>query len=352
MLFKRLFIFFNFDLLKNTAVDKKAIERTFNKFSEKKVLIVGDAMIDSYLYGRVERISPEAPIPIVSVSEEEDRLGGAGNVARNIKELGAVPILFSVVGEDPRGHLFHDLLEKRGIDTSGVVYSKYRRTTLKTRIISAGQHIVRIDNETTGPLTEDLENEVIKGISKTIENEKIDVVIFVDYDKGMLTTNVVSKVKALADQHKILTVVDPKKQNFLAYKGFDLFKPNFKEFNDGLGLHLSKGDINGLKNAAQILHSVNQHRNVFITLSELGVFYSNNTEQLHIPAEIRYIADVSGAGDTVVAVAALCLASGLSIKELAIFSNLAGGLVCEQVGVVPVNMNQLKSEIGEYFLKQ
>ncbi|MCL3781786.1 D-glycero-beta-D-manno-heptose-7-phosphate kinase [Prolixibacteraceae bacterium JC049] len=325
------------------------MENIFNQFSQKRVLIVGDAMIDSYLYGKVDRISPEAPIPIVSVTEEEDRLGGAGNVARNILSLGATPILFSVVGNDTYGELFNRLLEKRGMTTDGIISSQYRKTTVKTRVISAGQHIVRVDNETVQQVSEDVETELINRIRKTVAEQKIDIIIFVDYDKGVLSTNVITKLKALADDYHIMTAVDPKRKNFLTYKGVDLFKPNFKEFNEGLGIHVPKGDIEGLRTSSKVLHSVNRHRNVFVTLSELGVFYSSNVEHSHIPAEIRYIADVSGAGDTVISVASLALAAGMSSEQIAVISNLAGGLVCEQVGVVPIDKELLKQELLDYY---
>lgn len=330
-------------------MDKVKIENIFNEFSQKRVLIVGDAMIDSYLYGKVDRISPEAPIPIVSVTEEEERLGGAGNVARNILSLGATPILFSIVGDDINGKLFMQLLEKRGMYTNGVIASQYRKTTVKTRVISAGQHIVRFDRETICQLGEDLEKELLRRIQSVLIEEKIDIIIFVDYDKGVLSTSTITKIKALADEHKVLTAADPKRKNFLTYKGVDLFKPNFKEFKEGVGINLQSGDIESLRASSKVLHSVNRHKNVLVTLSELGVFYSDESHHSHLPAEIRYIADVSGAGDTVISVASLALSSGLSLEEIAVVSNLAGGLVCEQVGVVPIDKELLKDEMLNYY---
>lgn len=329
------------------SVDKAKIEELLGKFGRITTLVIGDAMVDSYMWGKVDRVSPEAPIPIVSVANKENRLGGAANVSLNLQALGAVPLLFSVIGDDEKGRRFRKLMEKNKLSTDGIFIDPFRITTVKSRIISSGQHIARIDEESTDFINSDLELAIFNGIKRTIENKKIDVIIFVDYDKGMITPKLIEKVTELAHQHKIPIAVDPKKRNFHVYDKIDLFKPNFKEFVEGTGQNIKKGDLKALKKAAENLKKEKSYKYIFVTLSELGVFLSNSVSQTYYPAEIRYIADVSGAGDTVLSVAGLCLAAGVSPQFMALLANMAGGLVCEKVGVVPINRDILIKELEE-----
>ena len=310
-----------------------------------KVLVIGDAMVDTYLWGKVERISPEAPIPIVSVIKRENRLGGAANVSLNLQALGATPILFSVIGGDEKGRKFRKLLEKRKLSCEGVFIDPKRDTTVKSRIISKGQHIARVDEESTDFIEPELEVTLITSIKKVIEKNSVDAIIFVDYDKGVITPNLFLTINEFARQKGIPTAVDPKKRNFHIYKDITLFKPNFAEFVDGTGLPLKKGDIKAIKTAADEFKVKKNFKFIFITLSELGVFISNGVKEQYYPAVIRYIADVSGAGDTVLSVASLAVAAGLSPKTMAMMSNLAGGLVCEKLGVVPIDKEQLMDEM-------
>ncbi len=317
------------------------VNQIFEQFNKMRVLVIGDAMVDTYLWGKVERISPEAPIPIVSVTNRENRLGGAANVSLNIQALGATPVLFSVVGNDDKGRKFKKLLEQNKLSCEGIFVDPERITTVKSRIISKGQHIARVDEESTAYISEALETDLISAISKQIETNKVDVIIFVDYDKGVITPKLFEKVNKLALQKGILTAVDPKKRNFEFYNNVSLFKPNFKEFVDGMGLNIRKNDLEALKAAAQQAKLKQKFKLIFITLSELGVFISNGIKEQYYPAVIRYIADVSGAGDTVIGVASLAMAAGLSPEKMAMMSNIAGGLVCEKLGVVPVDKTQL-----------
>ena len=310
-----------------------------------KVLVIGDAMVDTYLWGKVERISPEAPIPIVSVVKRENRLGGAANVSLNLQALGATPILFSVIGGDEKGRKFRKLLEKRKLSCEGVFIDPKRNTTVKSRIISKGQHIARVDEESTDFIEQELEVTLITSIKKVIEKNSVDAIIFVDYDKGVITSNLFQTINEFAKQKGIPTAVDPKKRNFNLYSDITLFKPNFAEFVEGTGLPLKKGDIKALKAAADDFKVKKNFKFIFITLSELGVFISNGVKEQYYPAVIRYIADVSGAGDTVLSVASLAVAAGLSPKTMAMMSNLAGGLVCEKLGVVPIDKEQLMNEM-------
>ena len=326
-------------------MDKTEIKQIFAKFSQMRAIVIGDAMVDTYMWGKVDRMSPEAPVPIVSVIKRENRLGGAANVSLNLKALGATPILFSVIGDDETGKIFKKLLEKRDLSSEGIFVDTQRNTTLKNRIISKGQHIARVDEETTDFINSEIETTIINAIKKLIEKNPIDVIIFVDYDKGMVTPTLFETINNLALEKGIPTAVDPKKCNFLNYKNISLFKPNFKEFVEGIGLPLKKGDLESLKNVADKFKRKQNFKLIFITLSELGVFISNGIKEQHFPAVIRYIADVSGAGDTVISVASLAMAAKLQPKTMALMSNLAGGLVCEKLGVVPIDKEQLIKEM-------
>jgi rfaE bifunctional protein kinase chain/domain len=325
-------------------VEKDNIEQIFGKFAELNVLVLGDTMVDSYLWGKVDRISPEAPIPIVTVTKKENRLGGAGNVSLNIQALGATPILVSIIGDDEKGRTFSELMNENHLSSEGIFVDESRMTTVKTRIISGGQQISRVDQEISTVIGPDFEKKVFEKITEIINKRKIHVVTFVDYDKGLITPWLIKNVIDLAKSKNIFTVADPKSRNFNNYERVDLFKPNFKEFKDGMKLEIEKTDMNELKLISEKFKKEKQIGLLFITLSELGVFLTNGVKQNYYPAEIRDIADVSGAGDTVVSAASLCLAAGLSIPFMAQLSNLAGGLVCEKLGVVPIDLKQLKKE--------
>lgn len=319
----------------------------FDKFNGLQILVIGDVMLDAYVMGKVNRISPEAPVPIVSLENEDARIGGAGNVALNLLALGAKPIICGVIGEDSSGDKLLNLFEKNGISTDGLVKSMVRKTTVKTRVISNKQQLLRIDSESTFSL---LESEEIK-LNNTIQNiinQGIDGIIFEDYNKGVLTDSVIQNTIKIAKEKDIPTAVDPKKENFLSYKGVSLFKPNLKELKEGLNLNF---DFNSNKDlfekGIEVLEEKLQNEISFVTLSENGVFIKNQTEKYYVPAHMRSISDVSGAGDTVIAVATLCLISGASTKQIAEISNLAGGLVCEKSGVVSISKNDLLKEVSE-----
>ncbi len=325
------------------------IKEIFNQFNQFNILIIGDVMIDAYMWGKVKRISPEAPVPIANINEYENRMGGAANVGLNIKALGANPIICAVIGNDDKGKTFKNLLQKRNMTDKGILTSDKRQTTVKTRIISNNQHLLRIDEETTKPLDQQLENEFINHINSLIENNNFNAIIFEDYDKGNITPKVIEFVVNKAKQLNIPTLVDPKKRNFTEYKGVTLFKPNFKEITEGLKVDIPKKDFDALNTTAQKLKEKLQAKHIMVTLSELGVFITDDNKYIRMPAEIRSIADVSGAGDTVISVAACCLAANTDIQLLATISNLAGGLVCEQVGVVPIDKETLMNEAIEVY---
>jgi D-glycero-beta-D-manno-heptose-7-phosphate kinase len=318
------------------------IQKIFQSFNSLRVLIVGDVMLDSYIWGAVERISPEAPVPVVRVKKKDFRLGGAANVALNIASLGATPILCSLIGKDDDGNKFLHCLDESKISKEGIVFSEHRPTTVKTRIIASDQHVVRVDEESDKESNSHEESEVMQRIEKLLPS--CHVVVFEDYDKGVINTSIIEKTVALARSKKIPTVVDPKKRNFLAYNGVTLFKPNLKELREGLKIDVEPSNQSAIEKSVEQLKQKLNVEGVMLTLSEHGVYIDFKNEKIKIPAFAREIADVSGAGDTVVSIAALTVALKLTAREIAFLSNLGGGLVCQHVGVVPINKQELFEE--------
>lgn len=324
------------------------LNKIFDSFNKLKVLIIGDLMLDVYYWGDVSRISPEAPVPIVAVSKKESRMGGAANVAINIQAMGATPILCGVIGDDSNGEKLIKILKEKKLPIEGVIVSENRTTTTKTRIISSNHHIVRIDDETDEGIGNDITKKLLEQIEKFIEKGNADVIIFEDYDKGVISPELINKVIALAKKNKIPTVVDPKKRNFTDYNEVTLFKPNLKELREGLKVEVQADDIKQVQFVTEQLRKNQKIANVLVTLSEHGVFINSDKEKKLVPAHIRKISDVSGAGDTVVSVAALCCALNLPPVEMAFLSNLAGGQVCEKTGVVAVDKKQLLQEALQF----
>ncbi|MES2519642.1 MAG: bifunctional ADP-heptose synthase [Bacteroidota bacterium] len=318
------------------------IPEIFDNFNKLKVLIIGDVMLDAYTWGKVERISPEAPVPVVNVRSREIRLGGAGNVVMNVQSLGAEPVICSVIGADSYGDSLLNLLKEQNLSTEGIIQSETRITTVKERIIAGSQQIVRVDTETDKLINEterQILSDKIKDLVKTA-----NVIIFEDYDKGVLSKELIYDIITFANDNDIPTIVDPKKRNFLYYQNATLFKPNLKELKEGLSISFDVKNPDELADAVAMLKNTLELKGVFVTLSEQGVYIDFNHQKKAIPAHIRTIADVSGAGDTVISIAACCLALGLSPELIAGLSNLGGGLVCESVGVVPIDKELLKKE--------
>jgi rfaE bifunctional protein kinase chain/domain len=331
------------------TVKNPDIKSLFDSFNQFNILIIGDVMIDSYMWGKVDRISPEAPVPIIMSTKQENRLGGAANVALNVQALGANPILCSVIGKDSKSKTFHSLLKKRHLTNDGIIEDENRKTTVKTRIISGNNHLLRVDEEIDTELKKEIETKFIRKILTILSDKPVNAIIFEDYDKGCITPEVITSIVDFANNNNIPTLVDPKKKNFKEYKNVTLFKPNFKELIEGSKIDIKKGDFEGIFKASQKLHEELSAKYLLITLSELGVFISHGDSYQTIPAEIRDVADVSGAGDTLIGTASLCLAAKLEPNLIAGISNLAGGLVCEKVGVVPINKEQLFHEVQEKY---
>lgn len=331
-------------------ISTESISQMFSEFNNLNALVIGDVMVDSYIWGNVTRISPEAPVPIVEVKKRENRLGGAANVGLNLKALGATPILCSVIGTDQRGGDFTGLLKKEGLPLDGIIECNDRITTTKFRVIGNNAQLLRVDEENTSLLTDKQNQQLWQKIENLIDNNNIHVIIFQDYDKGVISEKLIQQVVNKSIEKNIPVAVDPKKANFLNYNNVTLFKPNLREIKEGLNLELNDNSDVDIELAVSTLQDKLNAQIVLNTLSDKGVFISwkiaGGYESMLIPAHLRNIADVSGAGDTVISVAALCLAQKTSPPVMAAIANLAGGLVCEEVGVVSVNKEKLRAEVN------
>jgi len=323
----------------------KSIEEIFEAFKEKTVLVVGDVMIDHYMRGKASKISTEAPVPVLTLEKEEKRLGGAANVAMNIRALGATPILCSVVGDDEDGAAFERLLEYEKMPAKGIIRSQNRVTTTKLRITSGNQHLIRVDKEDVHPLIELDQKSLIHHIKNLLE--ECDLVIFEDYDKGTINPEVIEETIKLAKEKNIPIAVDPKRRNFTKYQGVSLFKVNVADLKDGLEIEFDALNEADLKQAANLLKEKIQADNYFITLSRHGIFYDSGEETGKLNAHPRQIIDVMGAGDTVISVSGLCLTLGLPLPFIAEMANLAGGMVCESSGASPIDPERLFEEAKE-----
>jgi rfaE bifunctional protein kinase chain/domain len=319
-------------------------KKLFDSFSSLKVGVIGDVMLDTYMWGRVDRISPEAPVPVVSLHKKEYRIGGAGNVALNCKSLAAQVSILSVTGDDADGLLLEELLNSNNIDTTYLAKSKDRITTSKTRIISRNQQMLRLDQEITTDLNSSDENVLLDKVKAYISLADPDVIIFEDYNKGVLTERIIHEVIELCRQAGVITAVDPKRKNFFSYKFADIFKPNLKEVKEGLNLLLDEINLPAFQNIHKELENLLHHQVSFITLSEKGVFYQQGDTSNLISSHLRNIADVSGAGDTVIAVASMVYAATKNVHLMAEVANIAGGLVCEEVGTAAINKAKLLHE--------
>jgi rfaE bifunctional protein kinase chain/domain len=323
------------------------LDKIFQDIAKFKVAVIGDVMLDTYWWGSVDRISPEGPVPVVALTKKELRIGGAGNVALNLRALATDVAILSVIGTDEDGDQLKSLLQNNKIDTRYILHSGKRMTTNKIRIIGRNQQMMRIDAERSNDLEDAEEEQLINHIEQYIQSEKPQVIILQDYNKGVLTEQVITKVIELCNKHGIISTADPKRKNFFAFKKITLFKPNLKEVKESL--HVLTDEVNEdllTKIHLQLTEKL-QHAISLITLSEKGIFYQNNTEGNVIRAHLRNIADVSGAGDTVIAVASLLYAVTKNIHLTAEIANIAGGLVCEEVGTAAINKEKLIEECNQ-----
>jgi rfaE bifunctional protein kinase chain/domain len=318
--------------------DLQRLDSIFKGFAGKRIMVVGDLMVDEYIIGQVSRISPEAPVPVIEVAEESHRLGGAANVALNIVSLGLEPIMVGVIGDDLAGEKLIQRFQKLKINPKGVIKLKDRPTTVKTRIIGDSQHIARVDREFSTYLNPEEEKQLTKKVSEIIDS--VDAVILEDYNKGVLTENLIKTIIERANEIGKIVTVDPKFKNFLKYQNVTLFKPNIKETEEALAVKVS--DDKDLSTAGKALIEKLRAKAVLITRGAHGMslFESDGTET-HVESKVRNVADVSGAGDTVISTFTAALTSGSTFREAATIANYAAGIVCEYVGIVPVKYEKL-----------
>ncbi|MDZ7373297.1 MAG: D-glycero-beta-D-manno-heptose-7-phosphate kinase [candidate division KSB1 bacterium] len=308
----------------------------------RRIVVVGDLMLDRYVWGVVSRISPEAPVPVVEVTDESARLGGAANVVNNLLGLGAVAYPVGVIGPDPYGEQVQELLVRQGIPTRGVIIEEGRTTTVKTRVIAHSQHVVRVDRESRAPIREETQAALLGAIAELAH--RADAILFEDYNKGVLTPALIEETLRLAAQRGILTSADPKFDNFFAYRGVTLFKPNRKEAEASLGKPIRTAEQ--LEAAGRELKRRLGCQYLMITLGEEGLaLFGAGDTCLRVPTRARKVADVSGAGDTVISTATLAMVAGATPVEAALLANYAAGVVCGEVGVVPIEAASLLAAV-------
>jgi rfaE bifunctional protein kinase chain/domain len=314
------------------------LREIIRKGAGKRILVVGDLMIDRYLWGNVSRISPEAPVPIINIEDDEVRFGGAANVANNLIGLKAEPVLVGTVGNDQWGEVFRKRLVEKRLLPGGLIADASRPTSIKTRIIGNNQHIARVDREKTFPIDRTVQDKIFHFIENIID--EIDAIILEDYNKGVLVPELVQKIINLANKKNKITTVDPKFDNFFEFRNVTLFKPNKKETAEALAMRLGRDE--NLEQAGNILLEKLNAQAVLITLGAKGMaLFRKNKPASFEGTRAREVADVSGAGDTVIATVTFALATGATMKEAVAMANFAAGVVCEEVGVVPIRSEEL-----------
>lgn len=320
------------------AVSTQRLENLLGAMADKNVAVIGDIMLDRYFWGNVSRISPEAPVPVVDIVDESFHLGGASNVAANLRSLGVTPLLIGVVGNDNSGRTVRELFHQHGLNTQGIATDAERPTTVKTRVIGNNQQIVRIDRELNKPVGKTTEEELFAAFEAN--RETLSGVILEDYDKGVLTPSLIERIIERCRQYEIPVFVDPKFRHFFRYRGVTLFKPNKKESQDALGKNINTEEE--VASAGKELLEKLECEHVLITLGAKGMMlFSANGNDYSVPTRARHVADVSGAGDTVIATIAAIVAAGGTVQEAASIANIAAGVVCEKPGIVSVEPAEL-----------
>ena len=319
-------------------ISKKRLDDLKKSFDGKRIAVIGDMMLDGYFWGDVKRISPEAPVPVLEVEEEFFRFGGAANVALNILLLGGMPLPIGVIGYDNYGTIFSSLLKEKNISDDGIIVDDERPTTTKTRVIANSQHVVRIDKESKSYLTDKTEKKLSMHLANIANG--LDGIILQDYNKGVLTPLLINNIISLANKRDILITVDPKFENFFEYKNVTVFKPNRKETEAVLGTRI-KSDEDVSLAGKELLHKLNA-KYILLTLGEGGIaVFEKGDKEKRMPTKARKVADVSGAGDTVISTLTIGLAAGADIYEASVLANYAAGIVCGEVGIVPIEKEKL-----------
>ncbi len=325
------------------TLSKSRLQKIKKNFKGKKIAVIGDMMLDCYFWGEVKRISPEAPVPVVEVDNEFYRFGGAANCALNIARLGGKPLPVGIIGKENYGSIFLSLLDESGIDATGILVDETRPTTAKTRVIADSQHVVRIDKESKEYISKITQQRILTFLEEHISS--LDGIILQDYNKGILTPQLIQKIISLANKNNILITVDPKFLNFFSYKNVTVFKPNRKEAGDILGMQI-KTDAEVSTAGKKLLSKLNA-KYVLLTLGEAGIAVFEKGKEYRMPTKARKVADVSGAGDTVISTLTMALAAGANVLEASYLANYAGGLVCEEVGIIPIELEKLFSTVAE-----
>ena len=329
------------------SIDFSKFDELKEKFYGKKVAVIGDMMLDCYFWGSVSRISPEAPVPIVEIDNEFFRFGGAANVALNILKLGGIPVPIGVIGNDNDGDIFKNLLNDSGIQADGIFIDKSRPTTAKSRVIADGQHVVRIDKESKEYISSETSQKLFTFLNRSIDD--LDALILQDYNKGVLSYDLIKEsIETANNKGKIITV-DPKFNNFFSYKNVTVFKPNKKESEDALGVKF-KTEEDIIKAGEKLISKINSQY-LLLTLGEKGIaLFDKENNYWRIPTKARKVADVSGAGDTVISTLTVALSAGADIKTASYLANYAGGLVCEEVGILPIEIDYLFNTVKKEIL--
>jgi rfaE bifunctional protein kinase chain/domain len=323
-------------------ITEQQLKKLFSAIEGKRIAVVGDLMLDKYIWGSVKRISPEAPVPVVEVETEQAGLGGAANVAANIQSLGGTPLLVGVIGSDAAGKHLHQIFQEKNFPTEGIIIDQSRPTTTKTRIIAHNQHVVRIDHESRIEISPTIQHNILTFLHDNIDS--IDGIILEDYNKGVMVQSLIKEMITLARKQKKIITVDPKFNNFFEYKDVTLFKPNRHETEEALSVRMK--NENDIIVAGKKLMQRLGAENILLTRGEHGMtLFERDGSISHMATKARNVADVSGAGDTVIATMTLALAGSASPKEAATLANLAGGVVVGYVGIVPINKNELWSAV-------
>lgn len=301
-------------------------------------------MVDRYFWGSVNRISPEAPVPVVEVESESTRLGGAANVANNIASLGGIPVMIGVVGNDSGGGLLQGILKDLGFSNSGIIVDPSRPTTIKTRVIAHHQHVVRIDQEVKNDISPLIQEKILETLRREIE--AVDGIILQDYNKGVIVAPLIREIVGLARKSSKTITADPKFNNFFEYRHVTVFKPNRNESEEALGKRLT-GTASIEQAGWEILKRL-EAENVLLTLGEQGMsLFEKSGSVTHVSTQAKKVSDVSGAGDTVISTLTMALVAGATIREASSLANYAGGVVVGEVGIVPIEKHALHEAVTQ-----
>lgn len=328
-----------------THLTVERLRRLLDKARDAEIAVLGDVMLDRYFWGEVTRISPEAPVPVVDVSDESFHLGGAANVAANLHAMGVVPRLYGIVGNDASGKMFLQVAANEKLDTSGIIISQSRPTTVKTRVIGNNQQLIRLDRETRGEVTDDVVSQVVTDI----EHRSLAGIVFEDYDKGFLSDALITRVIEVAKHRNIPVLVDPKRTVLTPYRQCFVYKPNRKEAQEALGMTINNPDE--VLRAGSLLLEKLQCDNVLITLGSAGMMlFERDGSVSSVPTMAKRVADVSGAGDTAIATLSAMVVGGATIREAATLANIAAGVAVGEPGIVSITPKMLEEGVLEHIL--